>query len=185
MKLLNPIGSLFGVALASSTLLLQLVEPARAITWRWNYVADTLLAPNCGGSGTFTTTDTPVDGSYTITGITGTTRVPGIPNVISPITAPLPPDTFFGNDNLLAVAPPQLTASGVAFSTTAYPYNVIWFGEILGTWYYTYDNVLNGSLPDFLVNSFEATPSPEPSGIFGFIALGGAMVARSLTRGGE
>ena len=98
-------------------LTLGMGSPANAGLIAWNFSYDFPLfagGPDVTASGTLTTTDVlNSDGSYTITGISGTRTYNGSTDHI---TALLAPGTDKSNDDELFATSPQLTSGGFAFA---------------------------------------------------------------------
>jgi hypothetical protein len=166
------IGILSGVVLATSTSVCFVPSASAAQLWNWSYSGG--FWGSLGGSGTFTTDDGP--DPFTVTGITGTAEG-------QQITALLPPGAFYGNDNLLFSAFPQLDFLGIAFTTTNNKSHLLfWLGdECLVSQVHTlcYAMFAPASFVDYDFVDFSASLVaiiPEPSSLFGFIILGGLML---------
>ena len=104
-----------GLAVAVLGIVALAAVPANAGTLSWNFSYD---FPNSGteakGSGTLTTTDVlNGDGSYTITGITGTRTYNSSTDTITGLIAP---GGYGGNDNELFPTSPFLDVNGFSFT---------------------------------------------------------------------
>ena len=107
------------------------VARADGLLWDWTYNTDESFTSGLffTGVGTFTTTSTAIGGYYAVTGITGTWTIsPGDnPGPTYTITSLISSGSDGGvggttgeNDNLLAIASPQLTTyAGIAFTDSS------------------------------------------------------------------
>lgn len=173
------IGILSGVALATGEIVLGFENPASAaVIWDWRYSGVNVF----DGSGTFTTDDQAPDGSFLITGITGTSEG-------QPITALLPPGSG-SNDNLLSPGFPQLTQFGFSYATL--PPQMI-PPPLYNLFYISGQYFLDPLVNDFLdprVIDFEAIARvipppatvPEPGSLIGYITLGGLVLGSAVRK---
>lgn len=117
--------------LMGALLMIMSVARADGLLWDWTYNTDESFTSGLffTGVGTFTTTSTAIGGYYAVTGITGTWTIsPGDnPGPTYTITSLISPGSDGGvggttgeNDNLLAIASPQLTTyAGIAFTDSS------------------------------------------------------------------
>lgn len=102
----SPRAALVG-ALSLTALSLVFSAPAEAINWNWTYTQTNPGTINAGnGSGTFTSTDAPPGGPFTITAITGS-----FANLGS-ITSLIGSGGFGGNNNLILNSGQLTTGTG-------------------------------------------------------------------------
>jgi len=155
------------------TAMIGLTVPARAsgLTWNWSW------SGSITGSGTLTT-DALSNGSYLITGMSGTWDGNSISGLLAPGTCCSAP----ANDNLLLAGSPQLDLGGLAFSSNSTDINL---------YYDSYGGGYFENSPDVSYSSgtFSATLAsvPEP-GTLALLAAGllglGFVVRRRKLRAG-
>jgi hypothetical protein len=119
------------------------MSPAQAIMWNWNYTGTGVTA-----SGTFTTTDTPVGGFYTVQDITGVRNG-------NTITGLVPAGA--GNPNVWDRNGLLFSGTGFTFDGISYYVGGTPFGEV--SLYSASGNVFDYTSTDTPV-SFSATPVP-------------------------
>ncbi|MEH2314353.1 MAG: PEP-CTERM sorting domain-containing protein [Nostoc sp.] len=111
-----------------SGLVFQTMQPASALTWKWNYSGSGIEA-----IGTFTTDNTPDDlGFYHIVAITGTRNRETITG-LQPVGTPIPGNEPFDVDNLVSLNTHQLTGDGFGYSTSGGNYSNPFFASFLPT----------------------------------------------------
>ncbi len=99
----------FALSLPIVAMLISL--PAYALEWRWSYQGEGVTA-----AGAFTTKDAPnPDGFYEITGIKGEMNGVAITG-LQPAGTSIPGNEGYPGDNLLRIAPPQLTLHGFGYA---------------------------------------------------------------------
>lgn len=158
MKLFRILPLVVGSAAAG---ILASTAPAQALNWDWSY-----SAPDITASGTYTTTDTPINGYYTITGITGTRNGFNITGLVSPGEGNV--NVYPGNDlKLTLLGLPS--SDGISFLVDATP-----FGEVN---LYGNGEVVNESLDNFnsIEVSYLSTAVSEPEQV-PFDIPGGATI---------
>ncbi len=109
----HPKGSIMRSILASLTLLASLAvsASAHASTFNFSYTGFGVV-----GAGTFTTSDTAVNGFYSVTGMTGTQD--GLKMTLLGV------NTFAGNDNLISATSPYLDVNGISFVSGGIDFNL-------------------------------------------------------------
>jgi hypothetical protein len=104
----------FGPVAVALVLIGVAAGPAKADIWNFSYSFAVTGGPNVTASGTITTSNTTnPDGSYTITGITGTRTFNGETDTITGLVPVVP--GFSGNDNELFRNSPYLDFNGFSF----------------------------------------------------------------------
>jgi hypothetical protein len=183
-------GSLYlRIAVLLGALLMSTLVTRADLLWDWSYQTSESFTSGLffTGSGTLTTSSTPSDGFYTVTGITGTwTLSPGDnPGPTYTITGLISPGGDGGlnssvgqNDNLLALGSPQLTNyAGIGFTDSSGATDAIYFANNEGP-----DGAYRGGTdpsgtPAFDdVAFFTAAPVPEPSSWAMFVGGMGALL---------
>ncbi len=156
--------------LASLALLAFSIVPASAHASTFGF---TYTGLGVVGTGTFTTSNTAVNGYYTVTGLTGTQD--GFRMTL------LAPDTFAGNDNLLSLTAPYLDVHGISFVAGGIDYNL--YATATGVdrecALCTAHPAIDGETIRFSVAPTVA-PTPEPGSLalFGTGLLGAVGVVR-------
>ncbi len=120
------------------------MSPAQALTWNWNYTGTGVTA-----SGTFTTTDTPVGGYYTVQGITGTRNSKTITGLVPAGSGNS--KVYLNNDLLFSGT--GFTGNGISYYVSGVPYAQVNLSVFSGS---VYD--MTGSSTTQV--SFSATPVP-------------------------
>ncbi|PSB00978.1 PEP-CTERM sorting domain-containing protein [Merismopedia glauca] len=174
------------VLTVTSALVFGQIQPASALTWKWNYSGTGIEA-----RGTFITNDTPDNlGFYLITGITGK-RNGEIITGLQATGTPIPGNEPFNVDNLISLNGPQLTGDGFGYSTAQGNYASPFFASFLPTPGYLEVFSAPPLIPGFenlgpedseLPVSFSAAIVPEPSSTLSLVTLGTFGVALTLKR---
>ena len=173
------------LAVAVLGLVMAAATPANAGTWTFSYDAPTYSGPDTIASGTLTTLDVlNGDGSFTVTGITGTRTSYGVTDAITGLA---PIGSYGGNDNeLFALPSPQLTGNGMTFfisnpsnGNDSNQVNIFYY-DVPGYGYgeYSDDDVGTGTFTATPTTSRTATPAPSTLvtssillGLFGVVWL--------------
>ncbi len=141
---------------------------AHASTFEFSYTGVGVIS-----TGTITTSNTAVNGYYTVTGLTGTQD--GLKMTL------LAPDTFAGNDNLLSLTTPYLDVHGISFVAGGIDYNLYATaaGVVRECVLCTGHPNIDGEVIRFSVAPTVA-PTPEPGSLalFGTGLLGAVGVVR-------
>ena len=123
-------------------------------------------------SGTLTTTDTPINGAYTITGITGSRTVSfeGTPDATQAITGLLQPDTAYGSTDLLYTDAPYLDDSGFTYTLQSGSVGDDFNGDVNFSYFNgAYQEPIEGLAHSGSFTLTSASDTPEPAS-FGLLA---------------
>lgn len=168
-----------GMIVAVLGLMAGAASPAKAGTLFWNFSYDLPMSgnPDLTAEGVLTTTDVfNGDGSYTITGITGSRTFQGN---IDTITGLIGVNGYAGNDNELLPTSPHLTGNGFSFTiSSASDGNSgnrvnVYFDNSRGAY------TENSAAIDFS-NNFTLSSTPEPATNV-FAGIGGLLMALGYT----
>ncbi len=128
-------------------------------------------------SGILTTTDSPVNGAYTITGIMGSRTVifEGVAEAAQTITRLLQPDTSYGANDLLYIDAPYLDDSGFTYTLQSGSRGDDFSGDVNFAYFNgAYQEPIEGLAPggNFTLTAMSDTPEPASFGL-----MAGAVLA--------